>query len=210
MGGQQFLVGGDHGFSGRQRRLDEPPGRIDASDELDHHVHARIADEPLGVPGDQRGRYAGPRSRRVAHGDPDQLEAHARASSDGIGVAEQERDEGAADVAAPEHGHAHGRLSPVMAGSGYDPAVVRPRHQLTLPPTGIRASHTACVAPATASPVETDQVVVGLAPDDHPGVTVGDEHHGGPGHLVVVRGHRVAVGAGDRGGHDVAHDHVGG
>ena len=43
-------------------------------------------------------------------------------------------------------------------------------------------------------------------PADHdPGGAVGDEDDGRPGHLVVVGGHGVAVGTGDRRGQDVAH-----
>ena len=42
------------------------------------------------------------------------------------------------------------------------------------------------------------EVVVRLAAHDEPGRAAGDEHDRRPRHLVVVRTHRVAVGAGDR------------
>src|SRR3712207_2398519 len=48
------------------------------------------------------------------------------------------------------------------------------------------------------------QVVVGLAADDHAGVTVAAEDHGRARQAVVVVGHREAVGPGDRGDDHVA------
>ena len=44
--------------------------------------------------------------------------------------------------------------------------------------------------------------------DHEAGLTVGDEHHGWAEHLVVVRSHRVAVGAGHRRGDEVPHGEV--
>src|SRR5690606_10953004 len=56
--------------------------------------------------------------------------------------------------------------------------------------------------------VEAEEVLVGLAADDEAGVAVVDEHDRRAEDLVVVRAHRVAVGAGDRGGEQVADGEV--
>ena len=58
--------------------------------------------------------------------------------------------------------------------------------------------------------VQADKVVKRLAPDDDPRLAVAHEHHRRPRHLVVVRRHRVAVGAGDRRAEHVADREVGG
>src|ERR671918_3119978 len=62
-----------------------------------------------------------------------------------------------------------------------------------LPKTPIRAT----------SLIARRQVLVGLAADDHARVALAAEDHRGARDAVVVRGHRVAVGAGGRGHEDV-------
>ena len=57
---------------------------------------------------------------------------------------------------------------------------------------------------AASADVEREQVVLGLAPDDHPGRAVGHGHHGRAQHVVVVAGHRAAVGTRRRHGEQVA------
>src|SRR3954464_1761815 len=69
-------------------------------------------------------------------------------------------------------------------------------------------SNAAPTVPWPSSPtlnVSGIEVLVGLAPDDDAGVTAGAEDHRRPGDAVVVVGHRVPVGAGDR-----RHEHVAG
>src|SRR3954447_7509070 len=57
--------------------------------------------------------------------------------------------------------------------------------------------------------VSATQVLVSLAPHDAARVAAGAEDHRRPRHAVVVVGHRVPVGAGDRGHDDVAGPRVG-
>ena len=84
--------------------------------------------EALGVAGDEAGRNARTAAARVSHRHPGQLEAHARARRDGVGVAQEQRDEGAPDVAAPEHGDPYGLVGAVTRGTA--------RHRRRLAPVG--------------------------------------------------------------------------
>src|SRR6266511_3953975 len=56
--------------------------------------------------------------------------------------------------------------------------------------------------------VEAHEILGCFAPDDAPRATVSHEHDRGPGHLVVVGRHRVAVCAGDGHGEEVPHLHA--
>src|SRR3954451_3100693 len=60
----------------------------------------------------------------------------------------------------------------------------------------------------TPSDIAVEEVLVGLAADDHPSVAVLAEDHRRPRDAVVVVGHAEAVGARHRGHHDVAHPRV--
>src|SRR5947208_5613122 len=57
--------------------------------------------------------------------------------------------------------------------------------------------------------VSAIQVLEGLPAHDEPRLAAAAEHHGGARDAVVVVGHRVDVGAGDRHGQDVARPRVG-
>ena len=61
----------------------------------------------------------------------------------------------------------------------------------------------------SSADVGQQQVVVRLTANDQPSFAVVDEHDGGARHLVVVRTHRVPIGAGHRDGEDVADADVG-
>src|SRR5579862_3607270 len=60
------------------------------------------------------------------------------------------------------------------------------------------------------SGIEPEEIVGGLPPDDNPVLAAGDEDHGRPRHLVVVRRHRMAVRTSHGRGEDVADLGVGG
>src|SRR5437763_8229082 len=57
--------------------------------------------------------------------------------------------------------------------------------------------------------VSAIQVLEGLPAHDEPRAPAGTEHHGGARDAVVVVGHRVDVGAGDRHGQDITGARVG-
>jgi hypothetical protein len=69
--GQQRLVGGHHGLAGGERAGEQPLGRLDAADHLDHDVDVVAGDERGGVRGQQLGRdlrvLVQPAHRDAAH-----------------------------------------------------------------------------------------------------------------------------------------------
>ena len=74
-GGEQFLVGGDHGLAGRHCGQQQRAGRLEAARELDHDVGVRLGHQGFRVGGQQRG---GPGQvlvlRRLADRDARHLE----------------------------------------------------------------------------------------------------------------------------------------
>jgi hypothetical protein len=72
----QFLVGRHNRPTGGQRRFDQIPGRIEATDQFDHDIDIGMRDQALGVSGDEPRRQTGTRTGDVAHGDADEVEAH--------------------------------------------------------------------------------------------------------------------------------------
>ena len=58
------------GLPAAQRRLHQAPGRVDATDQLDHHVHSRVADQSLGVAGEHAAGHTLPGAGRVATATP--------------------------------------------------------------------------------------------------------------------------------------------
>ena len=87
--GEQLLVGRHHGFPAASACLDQGPGRIDAADELDDDVDVGIArPAPLASAVIRSGAMLDrPRLVRVGDGHPGQLEPHAGAVGDVVGLA---------------------------------------------------------------------------------------------------------------------------
>src|SRR5687767_5523242 len=103
------------------------------------------------------------------------------------------------------------RATTALAVSAQNSQARIPPHTTPTPPTPIQRFMPMSRSPARSCVrVESEKVVEHLAAHDHPDVAVAHEEHRGPRHLVVVRGHRMAVGTGDRGGQDIPHGEVGG
>ena len=67
---QQLLVGRDNGLARLQRLDDQLPGRLDPTDDLDHDVDVRIADDRCAVVREDAGRQGDVTlARQVAHRD---------------------------------------------------------------------------------------------------------------------------------------------
>ena len=106
--GQQLLVRRDDRLAGGEGGGDQLAGGFDPADHLDDDVDVRVGDDVVGVPGQHAGRQldvAVPGD--VAHGDPGDLEAHAGAGLDLLGLGVDQPDERAAHVPAAEHSHPH-------------------------------------------------------------------------------------------------------
>ena len=195
--GEQLLVAGDDRLAGLEGGEDELAGRLDAPDELDDEVDLGVVDD--------RGRVGGEELRRerdrarlvqVAHGDPSDLEAQARAGLDGGGLGPDQLDQGGADVPAAQHAHAHRHRA--CSGSSLIGAIVG----VASAPTRFGSSpHSGRSWRRRSSRVSRR--------DDLPRRAVGHEHHRRAQHLVVVGAHRVPVGTGDRRGEDVPDGEVG-
>ena len=106
--GEQLLVAGDHGLAGLEGGEDQLAGRFHPADELDHEVDVGVVDDAGRVGGEEVGRE-GDRARlgEVAHRDPGDLEAQARAGLDGGALRADQLHQWSADVAAPQHPHSH-------------------------------------------------------------------------------------------------------
>ena len=121
--GQQLLVRGDDRLAAGQRGGDQLAGRLDAADDLDDDVDVGIGDDVVGVAGQHAGRQVDVTvARQVADGDAGDLELHARAGLDLLGLGGDQPDERGTDVAAAEDPDAdllvyHGR-SGYGAGAG--------------------------------------------------------------------------------------------
>ena len=83
------------GLPAFERVEDELAGRLDAADDLDHHVDVGIGDDRGGVVGEAVEREVDAAVLRcVAHGHPGDLEPHARAGLDAVGLLLHQLDEG--------------------------------------------------------------------------------------------------------------------
>ena len=101
--GEQLLVGGDHRLAAGERGGDQLAGRLDAADDLDDDVDVGIGDDVVGVAGEHTGRQLDVAlPGEVAHGDARDLERHAGAGLDLLGLGRDQPDERRADVAASE------------------------------------------------------------------------------------------------------------
>ena len=108
--GEQRLVRRDDRLAVAQGRLDQLVRRMEATDDLDHHVDVVAGHQRGGVGTDEVGPDGGgARAVRVGDGDPDELEADAGAGGDVVAAAEQDLGECTADIAASEQGDTHGR-----------------------------------------------------------------------------------------------------
>ena len=108
-GGDELLVGGDHGFPRAQGGQDQGTGRLETTDHLDDHVDRRVGDDRHRVVGqpvclDGEGTLLG----QVPHRDTPDLQIDARFESDGVTVAQQPVDQGATDGPGTEHADADG------------------------------------------------------------------------------------------------------
>ena len=110
------------GLPAIERVDDERPGRLDAADDLDDDVDVGIADHALGVVGEAVRREREPAVfREVADRDPRDLERHAGARLDHVGVIVDEPHERAPHVPAAEDPDPNpflhdGSVSHVVAG----------------------------------------------------------------------------------------------
>ena len=102
--GQQFLVGRDDRLAGTQRGGDQLAGGLDTSDDLDDQIDVGVGDHLVGVTCQQSGIDVDvPLTRHVADRDPGDLELHAGAGFDDLGLLGHQADERGADVAAAQH-----------------------------------------------------------------------------------------------------------
>ncbi len=126
-GGQQRLVGRDHGLAVAQGGLHQLVGRVQPADHLDDHVDVVAGDERGGVGGDQVGADGGrARFGGVGHGDPHQLQADAGAGGDVVGAGEEDLGQRSPDVAAAEQRDAHRRCGVRMGVGGGTRRGLRP------------------------------------------------------------------------------------
>ena len=125
--GQQLLVAGDHRLLGCQRGEDQRAGRLDAADHLDdrRRCAGSSTTAAASVVSRPAGRSTARSLRGAAHGDGGDLEAHAGAGGDLVGLLGDQPGEGRADVAAPEQ--ARPEPSPSWAGEGSPPPGSPPR-----------------------------------------------------------------------------------
>ncbi len=137
---------------------------------------------------EERGRNGRrPGAVDVGHGDADQFETDPRAGRDVVLACHQELRQRAPHIPAAQEGDPHrGRGLRIGCRRGHSFKATGCLHR----PKDDRDSR-----------VQTDHVLE-TSPSARPRAraAVGHENDGGPGHLVVVRGHGIAVGAGDRGG----------
>ena len=157
------------------------------------------ATSPLASPVSSAGGHARPAASGVADGDARHLQAHARAGGDGVGVGRAGARPGPRPRCRIRARRPHRRH--VDRGCRVLPSTCA-GHGLTLPPQA-RTPATGHGREGVQTSRRTRSSSVSRRTTTRRG-PVGDEHHRRAGHLVVIRGHRVAVGAGDRGGQDVA------
>ena len=93
VGRDQLLVRRHHRAPRRQRRFDKVPGRIDAADQLHHHVHVGVGHEALGVTREEIRGYSGAGLGGIGDGHADELETDTRPGGDGIALVHQQGDE---------------------------------------------------------------------------------------------------------------------
>ena len=167
--GEQRLVGGDDRCPRRSAVQQQRPGRLDAADHLDDDVDV--------VAGDQRGGVGG-EQRRVDR----QVAVRGRA--------------GARRCRPARAAHRPGRRGRRPGRA----AAARPREPTTPQPSrATLIGCAACARPAVTARPSAQQVVLGLAAHDQPRRSPPrDRDDRRPRHVVVVAGHRAAVGAGRR------------
>ena len=108
--GEQRLVRRHDRFAVAQGHLDQLVRRMEATDDLDHHVDVVAGHQRGGVVADEVGPDGGgARAVRVGDGDADELQADAGTGGDVVVADEQDLGQCAADVAASEQGDTHGR-----------------------------------------------------------------------------------------------------
>ena len=104
--GQQRLVRRDHRLAGLERLQQQGPGRLDAADHLDDHVHVVAHHERGGVRRHEVAQLGVP--VRAAHGHPDQLETGPDARRQLVVLLAQQPHDLGADGAAAEQRDPYG------------------------------------------------------------------------------------------------------
>ncbi len=101
---QQLLVRGDHGLPGLERRPDEAPGGLDATDELHHHVDAGVGDDGGCLVREAvRGQVDATLLGEVPHRDPADLQRQPGPGLDGFALLRDEPAERRSHVPATQH-----------------------------------------------------------------------------------------------------------